>query len=69
MTTSSQGVGETSELDFEGKVKIEQVEKMGRAYSRDREKHKGRQQDVKELDKVGSSKSRVWPEVGASTER
>lgn len=57
MTTSSQGLGETSELDFEGKEKIEQVEKMGRAYSRDREKHKGSQQDMKELDKVGSSKS------------
>lgn len=57
MTTSNQGVGKTSELDFEGKVKIEQVEKMGKAYSRYREKHKGRQQDMKKLDKVGSSKS------------
>lgn len=57
MTTSSQGVEETSELDFEGKVKTEQVEKMGRAYSRYREKHKRRQQDMQKLDTVGSSKS------------
>lgn len=69
MSPSSQRVGKTSELDLEGKVKIELVEKMGRAYSRYREKHKGRQQDMKELDRVGSSDSWVWPEVGASTKR
>lgn len=59
----------TLELDFKEKVELKQVEKMGRAYSRKQEKHKGRQQDVEELDKVGSSKNSVWPEQGASRGR
>lgn len=53
------GVG--TELDFKGKVEIDQVEKRGRAHSRLQE-HKGRQQDMKGLDRVSSSKSLGWPD-------
>lgn len=53
----------TLELDFKGKVEIEQMEKMERTYSREQERHKGREQDREELDKVGCRKRSVRPEV------
>ena len=49
----------TLEVDFKGKLEIDGG---NRVYSSQKEKHKRRQQHMKGLDRVGCSRSSVWPE-------